>query len=147
LSIFQWVTKNIGPCLVESVEDMYKKYIYPYESKLFYRQKKLFAFEEYTNSTQEAYFSTTKAGALAVLPTMDLDTSPPQLNNKADRKAAEYIIYGVRWLNTTDNWNGIPDITSKLAPYGAGLVETEYNLHYDYNSKPWELQRNTEYLT
>jgi hypothetical protein len=117
---------------------MYKKAVYPYENNfLFYRRNKVFAFEEYTNSTQEASFSGTKSGALAVLQTMDLDTSSRQLNNQEDRKAVNYIGSSLKELNTFTVWSAIPNITSKLTSFGAGLVETEYNRRHDYDSKPW----------
>jgi hypothetical protein len=60
---------------------MYRKAVYPYEANfVFHRRKTRFTFEEYTNMTQEASLSAIKKGTLAVLPSMDIDTSLQQLN-------------------------------------------------------------------
>jgi hypothetical protein len=60
---------------------VYRKAVYPYEANFVFH-----AFEEYTNTTQEALFSAIKKGSLAVLPSMDIDMSLQQLNQQAAKK-------------------------------------------------------------
>jgi hypothetical protein len=114
---------------------MYRKAVYPYEANfVFFRWKTLFAFEEYTNTMQEASFSAVKRGTLAVLPSMDVDSSVRQLNQQAAKKAVIYEATALARLSDNAVWSTIAGTTSKLTPFGAGLLETEWNRRNDYNS-------------
>jgi hypothetical protein len=127
--------KKLGPQLVKSVQDMYKTAIYPHEGDfVFYRRRTLFAFEEYTNSTQEASFAAVKRGTLAVLPSMDVDTSLKQLNQQALRKTIGYEATGLSRLSNYTLWSTISETTSKMVPYGGGLLEAEYTRSHDFRS-------------
>jgi hypothetical protein len=127
--------KKIGPEYVQSVQDMYKTAIYPHEGDfVFYRRKTLFAFEEYTNSTQEASFAAVKRGTLAVLPSMDLHTSMKQLNQQASKKTVDYQAAGLSRLTNMALWSTISKTTSKMVLYGGGLLESEYTRSNDFGS-------------
>jgi hypothetical protein len=85
---------------------------------------------------QEASFSANRRGTLAVLPSMDIDCSVRQLNQQASKKGIIYEANALARLLTFVLWSTIPRATtsSKLTPYGAGLLETEWNRRNDYNS-------------
>jgi hypothetical protein len=127
--------EKIGADLVESVQQMYLRSVSPFQANfVFYRRKTLFAFEEFTSSTQEASFSGVKKGTLAVRPSMDVDTSLQQLNRQADKKKELYQAAALTGLSNNAMWSAIPMLTSKLVPYGAGLYESEYNRLNDFTS-------------
>jgi hypothetical protein len=120
--------KKIGPDLLESVQTMYRKAVYPYEANFdLFWWKTLFAFEEYsTNTTQEASFPAVKRGTLAVLPSMDVDCSVrQQLNQQAAKKGVIYEAMALARLSHTAVWSTIAGTTSILTAFGAGLLETE----------------------
>jgi hypothetical protein len=122
-SALRWspeLLKKIGPNLVDSVHTMYRKAVYPYKANfLFYGRKNRLVFEEHRSSTQEeASFSAVKRGTLAVLPSMDIDTSVKQLNHQAAKKWVGYEATALgRLSNNTAAWSSIASVTSKLTPY------------------------------
>jgi hypothetical protein len=127
--------KKIGPDLVESVQTMYRKSIYPFEANfVFHRRRTRRAFEEFTSTTQEASFSGMKRSSLRVLPTMDIDTSLQQLNRQAENKCTRYEAAALAGLSKSALWSSIPSVTDKMVPYGAGLLETEWNRRNDCKS-------------
>jgi hypothetical protein len=68
-----------------------------------------------------------------VLPSMDVDSSVRQLNQQAAKKGVIYEATALAWLLHNAVWRTIAGTTSKLTPFGAGLLETEWNCRNDYN--------------
>ena len=78
--------KKLGEDTVESVKTMCRTAVHPHENNCaFHVRQKVFAFEEFTNTTQEASFSAVKFGQSALNSSMDLDTSVQKLNAQAER--------------------------------------------------------------
>jgi hypothetical protein len=122
------IHKKLGQEMVESVQAMYTKAVYPHETNfVFHIRQKLFAFEEFTNTTQEASFAAVKHGPSAVTGSMDIHTSVSHLNRQAATKSVAYQASALSRLSSTATWSTISSVVSKMVPYGGGLIEKEWN--------------------
>jgi hypothetical protein len=123
--------------MVESVQAMCTKAVYPHETNFVFHilRQKLFAFEEFTNTTQEAPFAAVKFGPSAVTGSMDIHTSVKHLNIQAATKSVAYQATALSRLASTATWSTISSVLSKMVPHGGGLIEKEWNhSHNDYIS-------------
>jgi hypothetical protein len=127
--------KTLGTDLVTSVQEMYRKAVYPNEANfVFYRRRLVMAQEEYTNSTQEASFAAVKHGTLAVKASMDMDASLRQLTQQAEKSCVQYEATALARLTTNATWSTATSVVSLLTPFGGGLVEAEIGACHDYES-------------
>jgi hypothetical protein len=130
------IHKKLGQEMVESAQAMCTKAICPHETNfVFHIRQKLFAFEEFTNNTQEASFSAVKFGPSAVAGSMDIHTSVRHLNPQAATKSAACQAAALSRLASTATWSTISSVMSKMVPHGGGLIEKEWNnSHKDHIS-------------
>ena len=128
--------KKLGEEVVESIKAMFRKAVYPHQTNfVFHLRQNLFAFEEYTNSTQEASFSAVKHGPSALTSNMDLDTAVNKLNQQASSKTSGYQASALSRLANTAPWSTIESVVSKMVPYGGGLIQSEWDDSFkDYSS-------------
>jgi hypothetical protein len=108
------IHKKLGQEMVESVQAMHTKAVYPHETNfVFHIRQKLFAFEEFTNTTQEALFAAVKFGPSAVAGSMDIHTSVKHLNMQAATKSAACQATALSRLASAATWSTISSVVSK----------------------------------
>jgi hypothetical protein len=118
-----------------NVMDWFRSVESTIEVCLFYKRKTLAAFEQYTNSSAEANFSSLKFGYSKVNKRMGVARSNFHLNIQADEKTSRIRDKAVTDLDRSCVWSQIPHITSHLSTHGAGIFESEYNKRFDYRSR------------
>jgi hypothetical protein len=102
---------------------------------LFYKRKTVVAFEEYTNSSAESNFKSMKYGYSKVHKKMSASRSNFHLNVQAEQRTSKIREKAVSDLVNSCVWSQLPEITSNLSTFGAGLFETAYNKRFDYRSR------------
>jgi hypothetical protein len=102
---------------------------------LFYKRNQVVGLEEYTNSSAESNFSAMKHGYSNVHKKMSLARSNFHLNVQAGVRTQKIRDKAIADLSRSCVWSQIPELTSHLSTYGAGLLETAYNKRFDYHSR------------
>jgi hypothetical protein len=97
--------------MVESVQAMHTKAVCPHETNfVFHIRQKLFAFEEFTNTTQEASFAAVKFGPSAVTGSICIHTSVKHLNLQAATKSVACQATALSRLASTATWSTISSV-------------------------------------
>jgi hypothetical protein len=102
---------------------------------LFYKRFAVVGLEEYTNSSAKAEFSSMKHGYLKVKKSMSIARSNFHLSIQAECRTIKIAVGAAADQDHHCVWSQIPDITSNLSTYGAGLVETAFNWRFDCRSR------------
>jgi hypothetical protein len=124
----------VGPFFVDKIRIWQATIACCEPNWVFYRRKRLFAREEFTNSSHEASFRQVKYGFASLMPSMDVHESGKNLSIQADVSYKRMKSMAVQDKTRYCLWSSIPELTSKLTKRGAGLLEAEWNRRYDYHS-------------